>query len=270
VRGHVTELVGPPASGRTSVALAACARAVAAGHAVVYVDADGGLLPLRARNLVAAAVRRDTLECDDDGKHDGGLAVRDDGDCGDGVQLDAMLAQIMRCRVCSWDELAAGVAHALPDIVAKRADVAVVVVDSVALPYRECEGQGAQKRLEAFAGRMAEMAMRSEVAVVLVNNSRLIDAPDRRSAVGGRIVREVGVAAMGEAWAHVCSSRVGLGWDKRGNRVAHLLKSSSMPQTRIRFCITDRGVENEVGSDTDDDSHDDDDEIPTMLLKNAP
>jgi DNA repair protein RadB len=221
-RGALTELVGLPASGRTSVALTACAHAVATGQVAVYVDADGGLLPSRARELVAAA---------------GGEADAHDDD-----DVDEMLASILRCRVCSWEELAAGVAHALPDIVVSLGNVAVVVVDSVALPYRECEVQGAQKRLEAFAGRMAQMAMRSNAAVILVNNARVMD-----TAIGAS--GEIGVAAMGEAWLHVCPYRVALGWDRSGSRVAHVLKSSTVPHSRVHFCITGLGIENDDEAD---------------------
>jgi RecA/RadA recombinase len=251
VRGELVEVFGPPASGRTQLALCVAAHALVAGSSVIYVDADGGLVPSRARELVAAASGAAAAAASGDGD----AAPVPDAD------VDSCLERLLHCRVCSWDELAGGVAHVLPRAVREAGDVALVVVDSVALPYRSCERQGAQKRLEAFAGRMADLAMRHDVSVVLVNNSRLVDNQGVSPRAGGdsymyppAVAREVGLAAMGDAWAHVCPSRLAVGWSRDRRRVAHLLKSSRMPRARVEFRITSSGLEDggDGGSDRAD------------------
>jgi DNA repair protein RadB len=226
-RGMLTELFGGPASGRTQAALSACASAVSTGAAAVYVDADGTFLPERARELVDA---RRLPESNVSGKSN---------PC-----TEEALDRWLLFRVCSFDELAAGFAHVGPELVHDRGDVHIVVVDSVSQPFRTFEIQGAQKRLDSFAGRMAKLAMRYDVAVVLINNARIVDSPTPsvdRLPVG--VAKEVGIPAMGDAWAHVCPCRVGFGRNRDGERVAHVVKDSRMPRTSLNFQITSRGIE---------------------------
>jgi RecA/RadA recombinase len=226
-RGTLTELFGGPASGRTQAALSACATAVSSGAAAVYVDADGSFLPERARELV-------------DARRPPALNVSELSNPWTELALDHWLLY----RVCSFDELAAGFAHIVPELVRNRGDVRIVVVDSVSQPFRTFERQGAQKRLEAFAGRMAELAMRYDVAVVLINSARAVDSPmpsvDR---LPFGVAKEVGIPAMGDAWAHVCPCRVGFGRNRDGERVAHVIKDSRMPRTSCTFKISNRGID---------------------------
>lgn len=234
--GEIVELFGPPTSGRTTVACCAAARVLADGASVLYVDTEGGIVPPRVRELVAAALA----------KLSGSLAVPPSED-----MVTACLERMLLSRVCSWDELAAGIAHILPHAVTQSSQtVRLVVVDTVALPHRLNYRQGAIKRLEAFAGRMADLAMRFDVAVILVNNARLVEPSTVSPRPFGdthmypiEVEREVGVAALGDAWAHVCPCRLGLGWDRDRRRVAHLIESSRMRRSNTSFCITSSGVQ---------------------------
>jgi RecA/RadA recombinase len=224
--GMLTEVIGTPGSGKTQVALSACASATAAGGSAIYVDADGAFLPSRARELVNTRLQSD-------GKGSGE----------DGSQAEQALGRWLLTRVCSFDELAGGVAHVLPEILQGKGDINIIVVDSVSQPFRTFERQGAKKRLEAFAGRMADVALRFNVAVVLINNARIVEqsmAP--RQGYARVLASEVGIAAMGDAWAHVCPCRVGLGRDSDGDRVAHVFKDSRMPRGAVKFSITRSGI----------------------------
>lgn len=146
-------------------------------------------------------------------------------------------------RVTSWSQLAACVAHLLPGMVAAIEGVELVAVDSVAFLFRSCVEDAAQKRLEAFALRMAALAARFDVAVVLVNHTK-------GGKEGVRSTRahaaEVGISALGEAWEHVCATRVGLGWSEQrhGDRVAVVVKSPRVPRASVPFEITQHGLGN--------------------------
>ena len=60
-RGTVTQLDGPPAAGKTNVALSAAVNVAAGGGTAVYIDTEG-LSPDRFRQLAAAAAGDDTDE----------------------------------------------------------------------------------------------------------------------------------------------------------------------------------------------------------------
>lgn len=233
--GELVEVFGPPASGRTQLILSSVARVLADGFSVVYVDADGGFVGTRMRELLSQLVISDGEDSESRFLSRG--------------EVESALDRLLVNRVCSWDELAGGVAHSVEDVVEQEPGVKVAVIDSLALPYRLCERQNAQKRLETFAGRMAQIAMRYNVIVFIVNNSRAVDGMTVSPRVGGdysvypqQVVHEVGLAAMGDIWAYLCSYRLGLGWSRDRRRVACLVKSSRMPRGRAHFQITSKGV----------------------------
>lgn len=242
ITGELVELFGPPASGRTTLACSAAARALVDGFSVLYFDADGGVFPSRMRELVASALRVTS-----------GDATVSPTDTAVTEHLERMLYS----RVCHWDEIASGVGHLLPSRIATDAkNVALVVVDTIALPFRSTERQDSQKRLEAFAGRMADVAMRANVAVVLVNNSRLVDATSTLSRSFGdnsmyplSVANDIGFAALGDAWAHVSPFRVGLGLDRDRRRIAYVVKSSRVPRGSANFCISCEGMKDDSSDD---------------------
>lgn len=248
--GEVTELFGPPGSGRTQLALTACANAVVSGGAALYVDADGSVVPARVRELVKVALASQNAVASFSNKPAASIEV---GNMSDAFTeaVDAILAKFMVCRAMSWEEVAIGVAHKLRTIIEQRKDVSVVVIDSVSLPYRNFYGGRAQKGLEIFACRLMSLAVMHGVAVLLVNNAREVEhlqgmASPYEQSYQAAIANEVGIAAMGEAWAHVCPCRMGLGWRQRDIRVAHLVKSSRMPRASALFDITSAGVSDEL------------------------
>jgi DNA repair protein RadB len=233
--GELVEVFGPPSSGRSQLALSCAVRALAEGYSVLYVDADGGFVATRVRELLRALV-------DEKSAHPGSPKFS-------AVDVERAMERLLVNRVCSWDELAAGVAHTISGVAKQRGNVAMAVVDSVALPFRLCERENATKRLEAFAGRMAHVAMRHDMVVFLVNNARLMVGSAVSLRTGGdcsvypaAIMHEVGRAAMGDNWAYMCPYRLGLGWSKDCRRVACLIKSSRMPRGRVHFQITRDGV----------------------------
>lgn len=245
-RGDLVEVFGPPGSGRTQLALTTAARAVVGGSSVIYVDCDGGCVQSRVRRLVHCAANLRVTPTESEKDDSGSACEQVETD----QTVDALLRRWQNCRVCSWDELAAGLVHCLPELVQNLESTALIVIDSVAFPYRLCGRSRSQQRLEAFAGRMADIAMRYVVAVILINNSRLVNAGTISPRIGGdacaypfRVAKDVGLAALGESWAHVCPCRLGLGWDSEGERVAHLVKSSRMPSGSASFQLSSKGIQ---------------------------
>lgn len=209
------EIFGAPSSARTSLSLSLAASALSQGSSVIYADADGGVIPARVRTVVAAAV--------------GASAV------------DAALSRWRAVRICSWTDLAAGLVHVLPGLADDMPGLALVVVDSFAVPFRAAQMDRPHQRLEAFAARMADLAMRRRVVVVLVNCARPVSAAGEACPYSARTLRGAGLAGAGEAWAHVCPERVALGWED-GHRVAWVVKSARVPCGEARFRVTEGGV----------------------------
>ena len=210
------EIFGAPSSARTSLSLSLAASALSQGSSVIYADADGGLIPARVRTVVASAV-------------------------GDAAAVDAALARWRAVRICSWTDLAAGLVHVLPDLAEHMPRLALVVVDSFAVPFRAAQMDRPHQRLEAFAARMADLAMRLRIVVVLVNCARPVSAAGEACPYSARVLRGAGLAGGGDAWAHVCPERVALGWED-GHHVAWVVKSARVPCGEARFRVTEAGV----------------------------
>lgn len=145
-------------------------------------------------------------------------------------EKDTASARLQVARCTSWEALVSGLAHTLPGLM-REGGVQLVVIDSLTFMFRLAQGAAVSKRLEAFAMRMHEAAAQVEASVVLVNHGK-------KSPEGGPVV-----AAMGEAWQHVCATRLCVARDERGQGVVEIIKSPLAKRTRIPFTITLEGME---------------------------
>ena len=164
----------------------------------------------------------------------------------DALDVNSMLSKIFVFRVYDCTEQLA-VNHTLPSFLEAHPDVRVVVIDSVAFHFRHDYEELAQRTrlLAAYSQALTAMAKRFAVAVVLMN--QVTTKFEGNSAVDGQADGcRVGdgstlVPALGNSWAHACTARCMLYWD-RGTRYARLIKSSNLPDQVVPYRITAAGV----------------------------
>jgi DNA repair protein RadB len=204
-RGAVTQLYGPPASGKTNLALSAAVEVAAAGELAVYVDTEG-LSVARFEQLARA--RADDLE--------------------------DLSSRIVVSEALDFEQQEEAVRDASE--LAERA--ALIVLDSATGFYRLERGPDDEGETLRRVGRQVThllgLARRHDLAVVLTN--QVFADPDadsdRARALGGHTL------------AHLTGTIVRLERFRGGNRRATLEKHGSLPAGgSARFRITESGLE---------------------------
>jgi DNA repair protein RadB len=204
-RGAVTQLYGPPASGKTNLALSAAVEVAAAGELAVYVDTEG-LSVARFEQLARA-------RADD---------------------LDDLSSRIVVSEALDFEQQEEAVRDASE--LAERA--ALIVLDSATGFYRLERGPDDEGETLRRVGRQVThllgLARRHDLAVVLTN--QVFADPDadsdRARALGGHTL------------AHLTGTIVRLERFRGGNRRATLEKHGSLPAGgSARFRITESGLE---------------------------
>lgn len=203
-RGVVTQLYGPPASGKTNVALTAAAAVAVAGGRTLYVDTED-LSVERFRDVVAA---------------------RTDGAIGDAA------SRLIVSEAHDFDEQR----EAVRDAEGFAPEVELIVLDSATGFYRlERSDEDDGETLRALADQITHLlslARRHEVAVLVTNQVFTDPEGDRVRPLGGNTL---------EHWTGVV---VRLDRFRGGNRRATVEKHRSEPAGETaRFRITDRGIE---------------------------
>ncbi len=205
-RGVVTQLYGPPASGKTNVALTVAAEAAAAGERVLYVDTED-LSLTRFRDIAAARA--------------------------DETAVPELTERLIVSEAADFDEQS----EAVRDTEEFAERVGLIVLDSATGFYRlertaeDNEGE----TLRAVARQITHLlalAKRHDLAVVVTNQVFTDPDADRTRPLGGNTL---------EHWTGVV---VGLERFRGGNRRATVEKHRSEPAgERARFQITDAGIE---------------------------
>lgn len=214
-RGTVTQVYGPPAAGKTNVALGAAVEVAAEGGTAVYVDTEG--LSLARFEQVAEA------RADD--------ALREDGDATDDVT--ELTSRIVIKEAMDFDEQA----EAVRDVadLAERADL--VVLDSATGFYRlkRSEDEEGGEALRAVADQVTHLlslARKHDLAVVLTNQVYADPESDRARALGGHTLE------------HWTGTVVRIERFRGGNRRATLEKHRAKAAGETaQFRITDAGLE---------------------------
>ncbi|WP_115865255.1 DNA repair and recombination protein RadB [Halorussus litoreus] len=216
-RGTVTQVYGPPAAGKTNVALAAAVEVAAEGGTAVYVDTEG--LSLSRFEQVAQA------------RADAASEVGDDGDAADDVA--GLTSRIIIKEAMDFDEQE----EAVRDVadLAERADL--VVLDSATGFYRlkrseDEEGGEALREVASQVTHLLSLARKHDLAVVLTNQVYTDPDGDRARALGGHTLE------------HWTGTVVRIERFRGGNRRATLEKHRAKPAGETtRFTITDSGLE---------------------------
>ncbi|PSP88135.1 DNA repair and recombination protein RadB [Halobacteriales archaeon QS_4_69_34] len=204
-RGAVTQLYGPPASGKTNLALSAAVEVAAAGELAVYVDTEG-LSVARFEQLARA-------RADD---------------------LNDLSSRIVVSEALDFEQQEEAVRDA--GELAERA--ALIVLDSATGFYRLERGPDDEGETLRRVGRQVThllgLARRHDLAVVLTN--QVFADPDAES--------DRARALGGHTLAHLTGTIVRLERFRGGNRRATLEKHGSLPAGgSARFRITESGLE---------------------------
>ncbi|RBI61618.1 DNA repair and recombination protein RadB [halophilic archaeon] len=203
-RGTVTQVYGPPAAGKTNVALGAAVETAREGGTVVYVDTEG--LSVERFEQVADARTDDT---------------------------DDVASRIVIKEAYDFDEQA----EAVRDVseFAERADL--VVLDSATGFYRleragdDAGGESLRKVADQVT-HLLSLARKHDIAILLTNQVYTDPDSDGTRPLGGHTL---------EHWTGVV---LRVDRFRGGNRRATLEKHRSKPAgDRAQFRITDAGIE---------------------------
>jgi DNA repair protein RadB len=206
-RGTVTQVYGPPAAGKTNVALSAAVRVAAAGGTVVYIDTEG--LSIDRFRQLAERVR--------------------DGD----QSIEDVTSRLMISEAHDFEEQEEAVRDA--EEFAERADL--VVVDSATGFYRlertgESDGGESLRRVARQVTHLLSLARKHDLAVVITNQVFTDPDTDRTRALGGHTLE------------HWTGAVLRLDRFRGGNRRATLEKHRAKPAGEtVTFKITDAGLE---------------------------
>ncbi|AXG08166.1 DNA repair and recombination protein RadB [Haloplanus rubicundus] len=203
-RGTVTQVYGPPAAGKTNLALSAAVQAAVGGGTAVYIDTEG-LSVDRFRQLSAAA--------------------------SDGEDLDAITSRIVVSEAHDFAEQEEAVRDAAD--FAPRAEL--IVLDSATGFYRlerhdDDEGE-TLRRVGRQVTHLLSLARKHDLAAVVTNQVFTDPEGDRSRALGGHTLE------------HWTGTVLRLDRFRGGNRRATLEKHRSKPAGETAtFRITGEGL----------------------------
>ncbi|ELY95760.1 DNA repair and recombination protein RadB [Natrialba hulunbeirensis JCM 10989] len=251
-RGTVTQLYGPPAAGKTNLALSAAVETAANGGTVVYIDTEGVSVDrfdqlLRARVGNAEAGTTTATDSDAPVARDGGAGAGNESGSGPGAlesdsesndpastpDVETVASRIVIEDALDFEEQAEAVRDA--EEFAERADL--IVLDSATGFYRlERTGEGsdgeALRSVTRQVTHLLSLARKYNLAVVLTNQVFSDPESDRTRALGGNTL---------EHWTGVV---LRLDRFRGGKRRATLEKHRSKPVGESsQFQITDSGVD---------------------------
>ena len=209
-RGAVTQLYGPPASGKTNLALSGAVETAVRGGTAVYIDTEGVSVD-RFEQLLTARVGNDDIE--------------------------AAASRIVIEDALDFGEQAEAVRDAAE--FAERADL--IVLDSATGFYRLVRGEDgnegdALRQVTGQITHLLSLARKHDLAVVITNQVFADPDSDRTRPLGGNTL---------EHWTGVV---LRIDRFRGGNRRATIEKHRSKPAGEsATFRITDRGLEGASG-----------------------
>ncbi len=176
-RGVVTQLYGPPAAGKTNLALAAAVEVAAAGDRVLYIDTEGLSID-RFRQLAEARVHGGSV---DEHAHGAGA---DDHDTDERVETIA--GRLIITEAYDFDDQR----EAVRDAEELATEVDLIVLDSATGFYRlergdDVEGGDSLRDVAKQVTHLLSLARRHDLAVVITNQVFTDPDADRTRALGG-------------------------------------------------------------------------------------
>ncbi|XP_054458776.1 DNA repair protein RAD51 homolog 3 [Anoplopoma fimbria] len=225
--GKTTEICGAPGVGKTQLCLQLavdvqvpqCFGGV--GGQVVYIDTEGSFLLQRVVDIAAATVQHCSLLVEDDEQR---LAMTT-------FTVETILSNTFLVRCHDYVELLAEI-HLLPEFLSDHPRVRLLVIDSVAFPFRQHFEELSQRTrlLNGLAQQLIAMATSHNIAV-LVTNQMTTRLRGGQSQL---------VPALGESWGHAPTIRLLLHW-AGSRRLAAIFKSPDHTGATIQYQITSEG-----------------------------
>ncbi len=203
-RGTVTQVYGPPAAGKTNLALCAAVECASAGERVAYVDTEG-LSPDRFEQLLRAQ----------------------------GGEIETLSSRIVISEAHTFDEQE----EAVRDVEDLADEVSLIVLDSATGFYRlrrtEDEREGdALRSVARQLTHLLSLARKHDLAVLITNQVFSDPDTDRVRALGGNTLE------------HWTGTVLRIDRFRGGKRRATLEKHRSRPAGETaQFRITDEGLE---------------------------
>ncbi|XP_059147086.1 DNA repair protein RAD51 homolog 3-like isoform X2 [Physella acuta] len=236
----ITEFCGAPGIGKTQICLQLAVDAHIPEHLggldgeVVYIDTEGSFIVERMVDIATATVEH-CHQIGNQGSNEQRLTV------------NKVLAGTHYFRCIDHVQLIATI-HMLPKFLTQHSKVKLVIVDSIASPFRnELDDMSLRtKLLSSLAQNFIKIASDFNVAVVFTNQMTTKILPGEGNSHL--------IPALGENWGHASTMRVILYWENNQRR-ALLYKSPSKQETVCSFQITLGGIrdiqENESSSGVD-------------------
>ena len=208
-RGAVTQVYGPPASGKTNLGLSAALEVAAGGDAARYIDTEG-LSADRLRQVAAGCA------------------------AGTDQTVDDLAGRLIVSEVLDYDEQA----EAVQDATEFAAEVELVVLDSATGFYRlrrtDEDGGETLRDVARQITHLLSLARKHDLAVVFTNQVFTDPDSDRSTALGGHTLN------------HWSGAILRLDRFRGGNRRATLEKHRARPAgDTAQFSITDEGLAGE-------------------------
>jgi len=203
----VTQVYGPPAAGKTNVALSASVAVAAAGGLVVYVDTEGLSLDRFEAVAAAAADRAD-------------------------VDVETVTGNVVVKDALDFAEQA----EAVQDVAEFAEQADLVVLDSATGFYRlergnDAEGGDSLREVANQVTHLLSLARRHDLGVCVTNQVFTDPDSDRTRPLGGHTLE------------HWTGTVVRIDRFRGGNRKATLEKHRAKPAGEtVRFEITDDGI----------------------------
>ncbi|XP_068197306.1 DNA repair protein RAD51 homolog 3 [Antennarius striatus] len=225
--GKTTEICGVPGVGKTQLCLQLavdvqvppCFGGV--GGQVVYIDTEGSFVLQRVIDIATAAMQHCSLLVEDDEQR---VAMET-------FTVENILSNILLVRCHDYVELLAEL-NLLPDFLCARPRVRLLVIDSVACPFRWLVDELSQRTrlLNVLAQQLITMATKYNIAVVVTNQmtTRLRGGQSHL------------VPALGENWGHAPTIRLLLHWEG-SRRLATIIKSPCHMDSITQYEITGEG-----------------------------
>ncbi|KAK1898374.1 DNA repair protein RAD51 like 3 [Dissostichus eleginoides] len=191
------------------------------GGQVVVVDTEGSFLLQRVQDIAGAVVKHCSLLVEDDEQR---VAMTT-------FSVETILSNIFLVRCHDYVELLAEL-HLLPDFLSEHPRARLLVIDSVAFPFRLHFDELSQRTrlLNGLAQQLIAMATSHNVAMVITNQmtTRLRGGQSQL------------VPALGESWGHAPTIRLLLQWAGT-QRLATIFKSPGHPGATVQYQITSDG-----------------------------
>ncbi len=204
-KGTLTQLYGPPGSGKTNIALKLSVQCAKNGKMAIFVDTEGGLSIDRVNQM-----------------------AKDD--------FNEFARNIIVFRPTTFQEQDEALKTIENIIESNKERVELVVLDSAVALYRLKEGNSTQinRELGKQMALLSKLARKYDVAVIITNHIySVFDGDGTIEPIGGTILKY---------WSKVIVEL--MEGDEIGERFAVLKRHKSRPEgLKVKFRIVDRGLE---------------------------